>query len=143
MKINVIRTTKFALLCTAVAAASPTFTPSARALAIRDGHQLSVVNYGTASGDRTPYVNHLIGIARVTEAGVNYPGPQALPANYMNSGYMGDLRRVIQIPRPGVVPHLVALPPGGTATVPDGGITVMLLGTALSALGIARRYILS
>jgi len=31
----------------------------------------------------------------------------------------------------------------GTPGVPDGGTTVMLLGAALGALGIARRYIMS
>jgi hypothetical protein len=31
--------------------------------------------------------------------------------------------------------------PGGT--VPDGGTTVMLLGAALSTLGVARRYLKS
>jgi hypothetical protein len=33
--------------------------------------------------------------------------------------------------------------PGGTPGVPDGGTTVMLLGAALGALGMARRYIMS
>ena len=33
--------------------------------------------------------------------------------------------------------------PGGGGQVPDGGTTVMLLGAALGALGIARRYIMS
>jgi hypothetical protein len=33
--------------------------------------------------------------------------------------------------------------PGGPNGVPDGGTTVMLLGAALGALGIARRYIMS
>jgi len=32
---------------------------------------------------------------------------------------------------------------GGTTTVPDGGTTVMLLGAALGALGIARRFMTS
>jgi VPDSG-CTERM motif len=32
---------------------------------------------------------------------------------------------------------------GGTPTVPDGGTTVMLLGMALGALGMVRRYLIS
>ena len=36
------------------------------------------------------------------------------------------------------------LPPvSGVQQVPDGGTTVMLLGAALGALGIARRYIMN
>ena len=31
--------------------------------------------------------------------------------------------------------------PGGTPGVPDGGTTVMLLGAALGALGMARRFL--
>ena len=65
MKINIIPTTKFALLLTAVAAALLTFTPSARALTIGDAHELGFVNFGIPSGDadRTTYVNHLVGMA--------------------------------------------------------------------------------
>ncbi len=64
MKINIIPTTKFALLLTAVAAALLTFTPNARALTIGDGHELGFVNFGIPSGDsdRLTYVNHLIGM---------------------------------------------------------------------------------
>jgi hypothetical protein len=133
---------KFALLCTAFTAALLTFTPSARALTITDGHQLSFVNYGTASGDRTPYVNRLISIARRTEAEVVHPRPQAVLANDMNSGYANDFREVIPVSRPAALPALGGVP-GGTAGVPDGGISAMLLGMALGALGIARRYIIS
>jgi protein with PEP-CTERM/exosortase system signal len=32
-------------------------------------------------------------------------------------------------------------PGGGPVGVPDGGITAVLLGTALGALGVARRYL--
>ena len=65
MKINIIPTTKFALLLTAVAAALLTFTPSARALTIGDAHELGFVNFGIPSGDsdRLTYVNHLVGMA--------------------------------------------------------------------------------
>jgi hypothetical protein len=33
------------------------------------------------------------------------------------------------------------LPPSGVASVPDSGATVMLLGAALGALGMARRFL--
>src|SRR4029077_13920740 len=64
MKINIIPTTKFALLLTAIAAALLTFTPSARSLTIGDAHELGFVNFGIPSGDsdRLTYVNHLIGM---------------------------------------------------------------------------------
>jgi hypothetical protein len=32
-------------------------------------------------------------------------------------------------------------PGGGAQGVPDGGVTAVLLGTALGALGVARRYL--
>ncbi|PYL74488.1 MAG: hypothetical protein DMF26_10875, partial [Verrucomicrobia bacterium] len=32
---------------------------------------------------------------------------------------------------------------GGGVVVPDGGTTVMLLGVALGALGMARRFLMS
>jgi len=41
------------------------------------------------------------------------------------------------------IPTIGGVPGPGTGRVPDGGITAMLLGTALGALGIARRYIRS
>jgi hypothetical protein len=59
--------------------------------------------------------------------------------------YVGDLHGVLTIP---AIFNLCRLTqwtlfgPAG-AGVPDGGITVMLLGLALGALGIARRYITS
>jgi len=59
--------------------------------------------------------------------------------------YVGDLRGVLTIP---AIFNLCRLTqwtlfgPAG-AGVPDGGITVMLLGLALGALGTARRYITS
>lgn len=134
---KIIPTTKLALvLCTAVLAALLTFTPSARALTIG-------ANYGNPSGvsDRVTYVNHLVGMARITKAELIHPRPQAVPANHINSGYA---REIAQAPRPGMVPRLNAVPPGGTGGkgVPDGGVTAMLLGTALGALGIARRYLM-
>ena len=59
--------------------------------------------------------------------------------------YVGNLSGIVTIPALGPSGHALSLwklfPPGGQ--VPDGGATVMLLGAALGALGIARRYIMS
>jgi len=49
----------------------------------------------------------------------------------------------LEVPFGGALSHIdVFCCPGGV-TAPDGGTTVMLLGAALGALGIARRYIMS
>ena len=65
MKINIIPTTKLALLCTAVCATMLAFSPNARALTIGDAHELGFVQFGIPSGDgdRLTYVNHLVGMA--------------------------------------------------------------------------------
>jgi hypothetical protein len=59
--------------------------------------------------------------------------------------YVGDLSGVITIPakagKYGLSGWTLFGPGGGQ--VPDGGTTVMLLGAALGALGIARRYLMS
>jgi VPDSG-CTERM motif len=59
--------------------------------------------------------------------------------------YVGDLSGVITIPATaggyGLSGWTLFGP--GVPGVPDGGTTVMLLGAALGALGIARRYIMS
>jgi hypothetical protein len=59
--------------------------------------------------------------------------------------YVGDLSGIITIPatagRYGLSGWTLFGP--GVPGVPDGGTTAMLLGTALSMLGIARRYIIS
>lgn len=39
------------------------------------------------------------------------------------------------------IPIIGGVPKPGSGAVPDGGITAMLLGAALGALGIARRYL--
>jgi len=186
MKINIIPTTKFALLLTAVAAALLTFTPSARALTIGDGHELGFVNFGIPSGDsdRLTYVNHLVGMALGTSDkadGQTYfrsnnsfsPLPQAVLGGLadgtsttidLGSGlytylfakydgpnygsevwYVGDLSGTITIPATaggyGLSGWTLFGP--GVPGVPDGGTTAMLLGAALSVLGLARRYIMS
>jgi hypothetical protein len=52
----------------------------------------------------------------------------------MNRGHALGCRERIMVPVPGGVPK-----PG--SGVPDGGITAMLLGAALGALVIAKRYL--
>ncbi len=186
MKINIIPTTKFALLLTAVAAALLTFTPNARALTIGDGQELGFVNFGIPSGDsdRLTYVNHLVGMALGTSDkadGQTYfrsnnsfsPLPQAVlgglvdgTSTTINLGsglytylfakydgpnygsevwYVGNLSGVITIPATaggyGLSGWTLFGP--GVPGVPDGGTTAMLLGAALSVLGVARRYIMS
>ena len=59
--------------------------------------------------------------------------------------YVGDLSGIITIPAEAGGYGLsgwTLFGPGGQG-VPDGGTTAMLLGTALGALGMARRYIKS
>jgi hypothetical protein len=60
--------------------------------------------------------------------------------------YVGNLSGIVTIPADGPLGHglsgWILFPPGG-GQVPDGGTTVMLLGAALGALGIARRYLMS
>ena len=69
MKLNIIPTTKIAMLCAAFCAALFAFNPNARALTIGDEHELGFVNFGIPSGDqdRTDYVNHLIGMGLGTQ----------------------------------------------------------------------------
>jgi len=73
-----------------------------------------------------------------------YDGPNAGSEVW----YVGNLSGIITIPAFGLAGQHYGLSgwtlfgPGGTS-VPDGGTTVMLLGAALGALGMARRYIMS
>jgi hypothetical protein len=58
--------------------------------------------------------------------------------------YVGDLGGLITIPFIGPGGHALShytLFLGSGGQVPDGGTTVMLLGTALGALGMARRFL--
>ena len=140
---KIISTTKLALLCTAIAGALLTFSSSARAVTIGEGHEFGFVNFGIHSGDgdRLTYVNHLAGMALRSDETANgqyfrsdTSTPQALVTDHRNAWNAGS-RETITIP-------IIGGGPGGVGgAVPDGGITVMLLGAALGALGIARRYI--
>ena len=74
-----------------------------------------------------------------------YDGPNAGSEVW----YVGNLSGIITIPAFGLAGQHYGLSgwtlfgPGGGGQVPDGGTTVMLLGAALGALGMARRYIMS
>ncbi|MGB9476395.1 MAG: VPDSG-CTERM sorting domain-containing protein [Candidatus Udaeobacter sp.] len=134
MKINIIPTRKLALLCTAIAGALFTFSQSANALALQSGdsHEL-----GLANSDRSNYANHLIAMLNDFNR-----TPQAALAERVNNGDAGGVVRKVMTIRQPATPIIGKVPPGGTA-VPDGGTTAILLGAALSALGIARRFLLS
>lgn len=127
MKIKTLSTTKLAsLLCTAVIGALLMFNDRASAVSIGDAHELGPT-----------YVNHLIGMALSGDERANgqffrsdNSTPNAVLPDHMNAGVRIEM---ITGPSPG----------GGPRGVPDGGITAMLLGTALGALGVARRYIRS
>lgn len=60
---------------------------------------------------------------------------------------ISGLTGVLTIPADGPLGHglsgWILFNPAGTPGVPDGGTTVMLLGAALGALGVARRYLMS
>jgi len=82
-----------------------------------------------------------IGTGLYTYLFAKYDGP-----NYGSEvWYIGDLSGIITIPgfagRYGLSGYTL-FGPGGQG-VPDGGTTAMLLGAALSVLGVARRYIMS
>jgi hypothetical protein len=71
----------------------------------------------------------------------HYFGPgnstrQAQSTDRINDRNTASPGRIITIPNPSGVP-------GSGTGVPDGGTTAMLLGTALGALGMARRYLRS
>jgi hypothetical protein len=74
-----------------------------------------------------------------------YDGPNAGSEVW----YVGGLSGIITIPAVGLDGQNFGLSgwtlfgPGGGNGVPDGGTTVMLLGAALGALGMARRYLKS
>jgi len=129
MKIKTLPATRFALLCTALVGALLTFSDRASALSIRDAHELG-----------STYVNHLVGMALRSDERVNgqyfrsdNSTPHAVLPDHMNAWNAGGRNvEVITIPSPGG---------GPVGVVPDGGITAMLLGTALGALGVARRFI--
>jgi hypothetical protein len=143
MKIRTVPKTKLALLCAALVAALLMFADKAGAVSIRDAHELGLAKFGAPSrySDGSTYVNHFIGMALRNDGRSNgqyfasgNSTPHVVLPDHVN---VGQSVGVITIPTVGGVPS----PGSGTGRVPDGGITAMLLGTALGALGIARRYI--
>lgn len=139
MKIKTVPATRLALFCTALVVAWFMLSDRANAVSIRDAHELGLVQFGASSrhSDGSTYINNLIGMALRSNEMANRQYFRSdtstrhvvLP-DHMNAGRSVG---VITIPTIGGVP--------GTTRVPDGGITAMLLGTALGALGIARRYL--
>jgi hypothetical protein len=191
MRLNIIPTSKLALLFAAVCGVMLASSHNANAmiyastLTIGDNQELGTVQFGIPSGDadRTAYVNHLIQMAlgstdtflsQTFHRSLNNFGPlptaifdhngtgttvdlgnghlySYLFAKYdgPNQGsevwYVGNLSGIITIPanwgRYGLSGWTLFGPGGGQ--VPDGGATVMLLGAALGALGMARRFLMS
>ncbi len=159
MKSNTL-TNKFALVSVAVcalmlglghnASATPHAMPPSISLAIGDGHELGFVNFGIPSGDADVLAGHVNGTSTSINLGAGglytylfakYDGP-----NYGSEvWYVGDLSGIIEIPATAGGYGLSGWTLFGTGVpgVPDGGITAMLLGTALGALGLARRFLLS
>ena len=71
----------------------------------------------------------------------HYGGPRG---GFAEVWYVGDLSGMITIPSNSLRrgPSGGALFTGQRPTVPDGGATAMLLGAAVGALGVVRRYLL-
>ena len=135
MRMTLIPTTKLTLICAALAGALLIFGNSASAFTIRDASASS------GSSDTSTFVNHLAGMAVRNDERSNVwslrpdnSRHQAVLIDRMNSRNTAGSREIITTPTLGGVP-------GSGTGVPDGGTTVMLLGAALSALGVARRYI--
>jgi VPDSG-CTERM motif len=148
MKIKTVPATKLtSLLCTAVVGALLMLSDRASAVSIRDPHELGPVQFGSPSrySDGSSYVTHLIGMALGSDERVtgqyfrsgNLMGHAMQPdhVNAWNAGGAGG--RSVEV----ITAPVIGGVPGSGTGVPDGGITAMLLGTALGALGIARRYI--
>jgi hypothetical protein len=129
MKIRTIPTTKLALLCAALIAAWLMFPNKASAVSIRDASHYS---------DGSTYVRHLIGMGpRHDEiSNAQYFSSNISLRHVVLPDHVNADRSVRVITIPGI-----SGVPSPVGRVPDGGITAMLLGTALGALGIARRYI--
>jgi hypothetical protein len=97
---------------------------------IKDNSGSNIVNLGTGG------FTYLI---------AKYDGPNGGSEVWNVQGLTG----IITIPLFGLagqnfgLSHWTLFGPGGGGGVPDGGTTVMLLGAALGALGMARRYLKS
>ena len=131
MKRTLIRTTKLAFLCTTLAGGLLALSNSASAFTIQGDHEFALIN-----NERSSYANHLIRMHDDFNQ-----RPHAMLADQMNSGSAGNVRDVPTISRPTIFRLSGAPPTGNGIPAPDGGTTVMLLGAALGALGLTRRYV--
>jgi hypothetical protein len=138
MKTKTVPTTRLALFCAALIAAWFMLSDRANAVSIRDAHDLGLVQLGASSrhSDGSTYINNLTDMAprSYETANGDYFGSGASTLDPFVIDRAITSGQVIAGPSIGGVPS-----PG--SGVPDGGITAILLGTALSALGIARRYL--
>ena len=197
MKLKMIPTNKFALLCAAIcavmlafsqnASASPSPEPPSISLAFDDSHVVGTITPGAPAdpADVATYINFMTALApggsgtfsgqtitRSTNTFGSLPTASATGAvsgtgttidlnalgtfTYLFAKYDGQndnslvwniagLTGVLTIPAFGPLGYglsgWILFGPTGTG-VPDGGATVMLLGAALGALGIARRYLI-
>lgn len=130
MKIKTVSTTKVALLCAALFAALLMFANKASAVSIRDASQY---------GDGSTYVRHLLGMApRHDEISNGQYSSSDISSRHVVLPHHTTADRSVRVI---TTPIISGNPSPVGGRVPDGGITAMLLGTALGVLGIARRYI--
>jgi hypothetical protein len=139
MKIRTIPTTKLALLCAALAAALLMFADKASAVSIRDAHEFGLAKFGAPSrySDGSTYVNHLIGMALRSNEMAN----RQYFRSDTSTPHVLVIDRALNSRETITIPSIGGGPSPGSGRVPDGGITAMLLGAALGALGVARRYL--
>jgi hypothetical protein len=139
MKIKTVPTTRLALFWTVLVVAWFMLSDRASAVSIRDAHELGLVQFAASSrhSDGSTYINNLIGMALRSNEMANrqYFGSDTSTPHVLVIDRALNSRETIAIPSIGGVPN------PGSGPVPDGGITAMLLGAALGALGIARRYL--
>ena len=145
MKRTLVFKTKFVSLCSLLVGGLLTFSNSATAFSIRDAHEARSVPSSAASrhNDESSYVNNLIGMfLRSDERSNAFRSDNVRPHLVLHDHAAAPAagRRSVEVRMPS---GWVFGPPPRGSGVPDGGITAMLLGAALGALGIARRYIRS
>jgi hypothetical protein len=139
MKIKTVPATRLALFCTALAVAWLMLSDRASAVSIRDAHELGLIQFAAPSrySDGSTYINNLIGMVLRSDERAN--------GQYFRSGtsmpHVLVIHRALSSRETITSPSVGGVPSRGFGTVPDGGITAMLLGAALGALGIARRYL--
>lgn len=141
MKIETVPTTRFALFCTSLVVAWFMLSDSARAVGIRDAHELGLIQFGASSrqGDGSTYINNLIGIA--VRSGESANAHSFGSGNSMPHAVSIDNMDVGSARGQSVEAISAVIGPKPGSGVPDGGVTAMLLGAALGALGIAKRYL--